>query len=178
MALATTNQELESGMNGPFTFDVPVKASTAIYKHTLISQHSGGYFVPTTTSGGGCGVGVAQHPVTSTAGDGSKRVRIETMRAYAFKNGTSGDAFSDTSIIGAPVYATDDTTVADNSASSTLPCIGWFLGFESDGKVRVFMDPGYAYLVNVLNKLQLLTDSPATADALRDNIVTSLAGLL
>lgn len=178
MSNATSNQELQTLGDGPFIFDVPVKASTAIYKDTLIAQHSGGYFVPATTSGAGAIVGVAQHAVASTAGDGSKRVRVETKRAYAFTNGSSGDAFSDTSKIGAPVYALDDHTVADNSASATLPCVGYFLGFESDGKVRVFVDPGYAYLVDVLNALQLLTDSPASADALRDNIVTAVAGLL
>ncbi len=39
---------------------------------------------------------------------------------------------------------------------------------ESDGYVRVFVDPALAAIVNAL---QILTDTPATADALRDNIV-------
>src|SRR5678815_3455125 len=165
--------------DGPFIFDMPVKASTAIYKGTLIAQHSGGYAVPYSTSGGGCAIGVAQHNVASTAVDGSMRIRVETKRAYAFTNGAGGDAFAETSKYGCPVYATDDHTVADNSASATLKCIGYFLGMESDGKVRVFVDLGYAYMVDALNALQLLTDTPASADALRDNIVASmLAGLL
>lgn len=180
MANATANLPftIEPCGDGPFIFDVPVKGSTHIYKGTLIAQHSGGYFVPGTTSGAGCAVGVAQHEVNNTGNDGDKRVRVETMRAYAFPNGSSGDAFSDTSVIGAPVYMTDDHTVADNSNSATRKCIGWFLGFESDGKVRVFLDPGYARLVDVLNGLQLLTDTPASADALRDEIVAKVAGLL
>ena len=179
MSNASANLELiPIGDGGICCFDVPVKGSTHIYKGTLISQHSGGYFVPMTTSGGGCAVGVAQHETNNTGSDGDKRVRVESMRAYAFANGTSGDAFSDTSVVGAPVYAVDDHTVADNSSTATRKCVGRFLGFESDGKVRVFVDPGYGRLIDVLNALQLLTDSPATADALRDNIVTAMAGLL
>ena len=182
MSNASSNlpNTIESLGDGPFICDVPVKGSTHIYKGTLVSQHSGGYFVPGTTSGGGGACGVAQHEAdgSGSATDGAKRVRIEFMRGYAFPNGTSGDAFSDTSKFGAPVYMGDDHTVYDNSASATLKCVGWFMGFESDGKVRVFLDPGYAYLINVLNALQLLTDTPASADALRDNIVASVAGLL
>jgi hypothetical protein len=41
---------------------------------------------------------------------------------------------------------------------------------ESDGYVRVYVDPALAAIVNVL---QTLTDSPATGDALRDNIVAA-----
>lgn len=178
MSNATSNLLTDSMGSGPFTFDVPVKGSTHIYKGTLIAQHSGGYAVPYSTSGGGCVIGVAQHEQNNTGSDGDKRVRVETGRMYAFTNGSSGDAFSDVSKIGAPVYATDDHTVADNSASATLPCVGIFMGFESDGKVRVLLDPGFAYLVTALNGLRLLTDSPATADALRDDIVAKVAGLL
>lgn len=164
--------------DGPFIANVPVKGSTHIYKGTLISQHSGGYFVPGTTSGGGAAVGISQHEIDNTGSDGDKRVKIETLRAYALKNATAGDAFSDTSLLGAPVYMSDDSTACDNSSSATRKCVGWFLGFEDDGKVRVFLDPGYARLVDVLNALQLLTNSPATADALRDEIVAAMAGLL
>lgn len=165
--------------DGPFIANVPVKGSTHIYKGTIVSQHSGGYFVPGTTSGGGCAVGIAQHEMNNTsATDGAARVKVEFLRGYAFPNGTSGDAFSDVSVFGAPVYMTDDHTVADNSSTATRKCIGWFRGFDSDGKVLVFLDPGYAYLINVLNNLALLTDTPASADALRDNIVTAVAGLL
>lgn len=180
MSNATANlpNSIEPCGDGPFIADFPVKGSTHIYKGTLIAQHSGGYFVPATTSGGGAAIGVSQHEINNTGSDGDKRVRVEMMRAYAFPNGTSGDAFSDTSVLGAPVYITDDHTVADNSSSATRKCVGYFLGFESDGKVRVFVDPGYAYLINALNALQLLTNSPANADALRDEIVAAMAALL
>ena len=52
------------------------------------------------------------------------------------------------------------------------------MGFESDGKVRVLVHPGVAFLVQILNGLQTLTNSPASADALRDEIVAVAIGLL
>lgn len=163
---------------GPVNIHVPVKGATTIYKGGLVAQHSGGYYVPLTTSGGGCAVGVAQATVANTGADGAKRLHIETERVFVLKNGTAGDAFSDTSKLGSPVYATDDNTVADNSATGTRPCVGSFCGFEADGRVRVFVSMHYAYLVQAINALQTLTDAPATADALRDNIVSAMSGLL
>lgn len=178
MANATANLITETMGDGPFIFDVPVKGSTHIYKGTLTSQHSGGYFVPTTTAGGGAVIGVSQHEVNNTGADGASRVRIESGRMYALTNGGGGDAFSDTSVIGAPAYALDDNSVGDNSATATRPCAGRFMGFEADGKVRVLVDPGFNKLVDAMNALVLLTDTPATADALRDNIVASIAAAL
>ncbi len=87
---------------------------------------------------------------------------------FAFANGAGGDAFSEASLIGSLVYGTDDHPVADNSATLTRKAVGFFMGMESDGKVRVFVDPCMAAIVNAL---QTLTDTPASADALRDNIV-------
>lgn len=177
-ATVNLNDTIKTAGDGPFIPNVPVKGATHIYQGTLIAQHSGGYFVPGTTSGAGAALGVSQHEINNTGSDGDKRVKFETLRAYALPNGTSTDAFSDTSKFGAPVYMTDDHTAADNSATGTRNCIGWFLGFDADSKVRVYLDPGYAYLINVLNGLQTLSDSPATADALRDAIVAAMAGLL
>src|SRR5262245_48494359 len=118
MANATDNLIAEAaGDTGPMVVNLPVKGSTHIYKGTLISQHSGGYYVPYSTSGGSVAVGVALHEQNNTGSDGDKRVAVESHRIYVFANGTAGDAFSDTSPLGAPVYATDDHTVADNSSS-------------------------------------------------------------
>jgi hypothetical protein len=66
------------------------------------------------------------------------------------------------------VYGTNGYTVADNSNSNARKPVGFFMGMQDDGKVRVFVDPCLARIVEVL---QGLTDAPATADALRDNIV-------
>jgi len=172
MSNSTVNLTRNSLGSAGVQFDLPVAASTHIYEGTLISQKtSGGYSAPYSASGTDVCVGVAQHEQDNSSGaDGDKRIRIETQRMYAFANGTSGDAFADTDLIGSLVYATDDHTVAKTSGTQARAPVGFYYGFETDGKVRVFIDPK---LARVVYALQLLTNSPATADALRDNIVAS-----
>lgn len=172
MSNAQFNYPLPTMGEGPtYIFDLPVAASAHIYRGTLISQlTASGNVVPYSTALSSRVVGVAQFEIDNSSGSaGDKRLRIETKRMYAMKNGTSGDAFSESSIIGDVVYGSDDHTVAKVSTGGRKP-VGFFFGMEADGKVRVFVDPTVAALVE---KLMLLTDSPATADALRDNIVAS-----
>lgn len=151
----------------------PVDGGAHIYKGTLVSQLTGtGMVVPYSTASTSACIGVAQHEADNSSGsDGDKRVLVETDRVYAFTNGTAGDAFSEASLIGSIVYATDDHTVADNSNSAARKAVGFFRGMEADGTVRVRVNPDLAMLVNAL---ATLTDAPATADALRDNIVSQL----
>lgn len=170
MANATANLiKYPIGKEG-YIFDLPVDGGSHIYDGTLVSQLTGtGMLVPYSTASTGVCVGVAQHESDNSAGsDGATRCRVETKRVYAFANGTAGDAFSEASLIGALVYGSDDHTVADNSNSVARQPVGFFLGMQADGKVRVYIDPIGAELVR---KLTTLTDAPATADALRDNIV-------
>jgi hypothetical protein len=159
------------GGPGPFQFDLPVDGGSKVFKGSLCTQLTAtGCVVPYSTASAGVAVGVAQHAADNTTGaDGDKWVRIETMRCYAFDNGAGGDAFLEASLIGSLVYGTDDHTVADNSSTQTRKAVGFFMGMETDGKVRVFVDPCRA---TVIDGLQTLTDAPATADALRDNIVS------
>lgn len=170
MANATSNLIITSvGGPGPYTFDLPVDGGSHIYKGTLVCQLTAtGAVVPYSTASSGVCIGVAQNEADNTGADGALRVLVETKRMYAFANGAGGDAFSEASLIGAVVYGTDDHTVADNSASATLKAVGFFMGMESDGKVRVLVDPCLAAIVDAL---QTLTDTPASADALRDDIV-------
>lgn len=174
MSNATSNlNRITFGMGG-YLFDLPVAASTHIYNGTLISQlTSGGNAVPYSTSSSEHAVGVSTHEQDNSSGsNGDKRIEVESKRLFAFANGSSGDAFADTDLIGAPVYATDDHTVAKTSGSGARKPVGFFYGFEADGKVRVYVDPP---LARVYALLMGLTDSPATADALRDNIVAGFA---
>jgi hypothetical protein len=159
-----------------YIFDLPVKAAKHIYAGSLVCQlTSGGLAVPYSTASSEHAVGVATHEqdnTIGTAGDGDKRIQVETKRMFAFINGASSDAFADTDAIGAPVYGTDDHTVAKTSNSNARKPVGFFMGFEADGKVRVYVDPIMARLYATL---MALTDAPATADALRDNIVAGVA---
>lgn len=172
MANATSNLITTSvGGPGPYTFDLPVDGGSHIYKGTLVCQlTASGAVVPYSTASSGVCIGVAQHEVDNSGGsDGDLRVLVECKRMYALTNGAGGDAFSEASMIGAVVYASDDHTVADNSNSAAYKAVGFFMGMESDGKVRVLVDPCLAKIVDCL---KTLTDTPASADALRDNIVS------
>jgi hypothetical protein len=153
MSNASASGQYSDTLNdGPFIFDLPLDGGSKVYRTCLVSQLiATGFVVPYSTAASGPAVGVAQHDVDNTSGsDGDKRVRIETKRGYVFTNGTSGDAFSEASLIGSVVYATDDHTVADNSGNSAYRAVGFFLGMESDGKVRVFVDPVAATLADSL----------------------------
>ncbi len=163
-----------SGGPGPFQFDLPVDAGSAVFHGSLCTQLTAtGMVVPYSTAAAGVAVGVAQHAADNSAAgaaDGDKRVRIETKRMFVFTNGAGGDAFSEATLIGSLVYGTDDHTVAKTSGTQARKAVGFFYGMETDGTVRVFVDPALASIVNVL---QTLTDTPATADALRDGIVAA-----
>ena len=126
--------------------------------------------VPYSTAASGVCVGVAQHGADNALGaDGDLRCMVETKRTYCFKNGTAGDAFSEATLIGSVVYGVDDNTVAKVSTAGRK-AVGFYMGLEADGKVRVWIDPCIAKIVDVL---QTLADSPATADALRDGVVAA-----
>lgn len=159
------------GLEG-YIFDLPVDGGSRIYDGTFVSQLTAtGQAVPTSTAASGACVGVAQHTADNIdGGDGDKRVQIETKRMFAFANGAGADAFSDTAPIGSVAYALDDNTVADNSNAGANKAVGFFFGMESDGRVRVYIDPISARIVDAL---KTLTDAPASADALRDNIVAA-----
>lgn len=174
MAISTVNLDIYSFGAEGFLYDLPVAAAVHIYMGTLVAQlTASGYVVPFSTAASEHAVGVATHEQDNSAGaNGAKRVRVESHRIYAFANGAGGDAFADTDFIGAPVYASDDHTVAKTSQVGTLKPIGTFRGFEADGKVRVFIDAAFGRMVAALGSL---TDSPATADALRDNLVAKFA---
>lgn len=174
MSNSTTNlARITHGKEG-YIFDLPVAASTHIYDGTLVVQVTAtGGLAPYSTASSGWVVGVAQHEQDNSSGAlGDKRARVESHRVYAFTNGTAGDAFADVDKIGIPVYGTDDHTVAKTSNSGARQPVGFFMGFEADSKVRVLIDP---ILARVYATLMALTDTPATADALRDNLVAGFA---
>lgn len=119
-------------------FHWPVKTSTTIYAGNMVAQQlSDGLLMPATGAGTGPAIGKATHTVSSAAA--GQRLVVETDRIYTFANGSSTDAFSEASLLGAPAYAFDDHTVYDNDASGTLQQCGTFQGMEPDGKVRVYM---------------------------------------
>lgn len=179
--MANTAENLTITSLGPegISFHLPVDGGAHIYEGSFVSQLTAtGCVVPTSTAASGVCVGVATMESDNTSGsDGDKRVKVETKRLYLASNGTAGDAFSDASLIGSVAYAFDDHTVYDNSASNTLQPVGFFMGMDASGKVKVFVDPVAASIVAAIKAIAL-TDSPASADALRDDLQADLAGFM
>lgn len=119
-------------------FHVPVKTSQAIYYGTLVAQQlADGLLVPATAAGAGPAIGKACQTITSASA--GQRCLVETDRMYRFTNGSSTDAFSEASLLGAPAFAFDDHTVYDNDAAGTLQQCGTYQGMDADGKVVVYV---------------------------------------
>lgn len=145
MANSTTDIQLDGiGQDGR-RFHLPVKTAQTIPEGVLVAQQiADGLLVPATAAGAGPAIGKSTHRITSaTAG---QRMLIETDRIYILANGTSTDAFSDASQIGAPVYAFDDHTGYDNDGAGTLQQCGTFQGMEADGRIRVKVSTEHAAL--------------------------------
>lgn len=151
MANATASGQYSDSLgDGPFIFALPVDGGSKVYRTCLVSQLTAtGAAVPYSTAASGPCVGVAQADVDNSAGsDGDKRVRVETKRAYAFAINSTD--FTEASLIGAVCYGTDDHTVASSSNNNERRAVGFFLGMESDGKARVFVDPVAATAADAL----------------------------
>ncbi len=120
---------------------LPVDGGAKIFKGTLVSQLTAtAMLVAGSTASSGPAIGVATHDVDNSAGsDGDLRCIVRTDQIFIFANGTSTDACSEATKLFSVVYMSDDHTVYDNSAGSTLQPAGRFLGLEPDGRVRVFV---------------------------------------
>ncbi len=173
---------------------LPVDGGSHLYGGTLVSQLTAtAMLVPGSTAASGPAVGVATHETDNTSGsDSDKRCIVHTDKIFLFANGLTTDACSEATLLGAPVYMSDDHTVFDNDAGGTLMRAGYFAGMEDDGKVRVFVTAfGAAGAVaaapaaltftavagtanDTPEAVPNPTDTPSTADALRDDLVATL----
>lgn len=192
MSNATSSIVMKPYGKGGRSLTLPVDGGSTIYAGTLVAQLTAtGALVPASTASSGPAIGVATHDVVNSGSDGDKRCSVLTEQVFCFANGTSTDACSEATLLGAPVYAADDHTVYDNDASGTLMRAGFFLGMEPDGTVRVLVTPAavasvaadvgaltYTAVAGTANTtLQACpdpTNAPADADALRDDIVATL----
>lgn len=144
MALATAAIGMKNADAQGRRLHLPVKSGTQIYAGTFVSQMTAtGLLVPTSTAGAGPAVGKA---TMSVLGDGTNRCEVETDCTYRVTNGSSTDAFAESSPLGSPVYALDDHTGADNSNSGTLQALGTFRGMEADGTIRVYVNSDQGYV--------------------------------
>lgn len=175
--------------------DWQIKASTSLFRGGLVACLLG-QLVPFTTANAGPAIGMLDADFVGGAADGDKRAQFETDRVFILANAGDIDA---TIAFGAPLFGTDDHTVAASSSSGTRPLAGFFDGLEVDATgtavgVRVLVcardaiNGGEAALVAALTATAVAgaasdgtlvampdpTDTPATADALRDDLVAVL----
>jgi hypothetical protein len=118
---------------------LPVKATTQIYEGSIVAQIAGAC-CPITTAGAGGALGVAESDMLGGATDGAKRISILTDAIFVFKNGVA--AFADATPFGALVFAEDDNSVGTGALGAAAGCVGRFVGFEDDGRVRVYIAEG------------------------------------
>jgi hypothetical protein len=136
MALLTAGIPPQPYGAGGRKVSLPVKATAQIYEGSLVSQIAGAC-VATSTASGGAVVGVAEHDMLGGASDGTKRISVLTDQIFLFPNGTA--AVADTTPYGTLLYAEDDHTVGLGGLGATQQIVGRFVGFEDDGRVRVFI---------------------------------------
>jgi len=191
---AANRQPTSVGKEGR-KLNIGVDAGTHIYEGTLISQLTAtGMAVPYSTASSGPVVGVSMHEAdnsASGAADGDKEVQVEWDAEFVFANGTSTDEVLVSTPLGTVLFGTDDHTIALTDGGTGRQPVGFFCGLEPDGRVRVFVSPRAAAAVaadvgaltftavagtanTTLEALPNPTDTPASADALRDDIVANL----
>jgi hypothetical protein len=121
---------------GPRKVTLPVKATSQIWESSIVAQIAGAC-CPITTAGAGDAVGVAEFDMLGGAADGTKRISVLTDGIFIFKNGVA--AFSDATPFGALAFAEDDNSVGTGALGTAAGVVGRFVGFEDDGRVRVFI---------------------------------------
>lgn len=115
---------------------LPVKAAAQIFEGAMVAQVAGACVAATTASAGQV-VGIAEHDMLGGASDGTKRISVLTDCIFIFKNGVA--AFTDATPYGALAYAEDDNSVGVGGLGATQSVAGTFVGFEDDGRVRVYI---------------------------------------
>lgn len=112
----------------------PVKASTEVFKGSLVCVDATGYAVPGADSAGLTFVGVAIEGADNSAGaSGAISVRVQTMGVFSFAKGGS-ETQAD---VGTALNISDSQTVTVDSTINTITC-GSLEGLDgSDLWVRI-----------------------------------------
>lgn len=112
----------------------PVKASTKVYKGSLVCVDATGFAVAGADSAGNTFVGMAIENADNSAGsDGTTNVRVQTMGVFSFAKGGS-ETQAD---VGSQLFIVDDQTVTSDSTINNIAC-GTLEGLDgSDLWVRI-----------------------------------------
>ena len=134
LAAERNTPQLTEGLYGQ-----PVKASTKIYKGSLVVANAG-YAAPGTAATGLVALGRAEQTVdNSTGANGDKSINIKPG-VFRFGNSASADAIAQADV-GADCYIVDDQTVAKTNGTNTRSRAGKIHSVDSVG-VWVFIGIG------------------------------------
>lgn len=192
-ALTQANVKIAQLADNPQS--APQKGSTTIFQNGIVMLDGSGFAKPGATAAGCVGVGVASDndglpSFVNGGADGAKLVTYTEGTFGPFGNSAGGDEITAASV-GRPCYIVDDQTVALTSNSGARSPAGRVHSVDSSG-VFVTMGKSVARQVAALAAITALTDdsagtanntiaampnptdTPASADALRDDIVANL----
>ena len=116
------------------TLSIPVKASTTIYKGSLVGVDATGYAVPMSDTSGLRMMGVATAGVDNSAGSsGDLNVKLDVQKVQKMACASATQAW-----VGVNVYAVDDNTVALIATTTNGILVGVVTKFISATQVEVY----------------------------------------
>lgn len=140
---------------------LPVAATTQLYQGGLLSQVSGAC-VPSTTSGAGDCIGVAEHDQLGGATDGAKEVVVLTEQIFLFVAGSAAPTTA--TAYNTPLFLESDYQVGTGGLGATQRRAGQFRGMADDGRVKVYVG-SFGAVGSSLNERAIgtaLTDTATT----------------
>jgi hypothetical protein len=142
----TSDFQMKQMLADGYAADLPVAASTAIYKGSLVGWNATGYltsYVPyaqATAPTGTPFVGIALESVASQTSDGDKNCRVQVKGMFEYPLSAAAQAD-----VGKPVYALDNATLtklhvpAPIKTGGGYELVGVIVGIPSAGNVLVDM---------------------------------------
>lgn len=139
MTAATADRLLSRFGDGAVqNLELPMGASTTMFRATMISLDVSGFAFPTTGSLARRVVGVSTEAKANTGAAGAKTIRVE-RGCFGLVNGTGDDAIT-VADVGQVCYALDDQTVTRTSQNGTLPFAGRVARLEGG---LIFVEVGF-----------------------------------
>jgi len=142
----TVAPEFKNQLADGYAVDAQVAASTVIYKWSFVGYNASGYLTSyvaptaaTTATGaapnGTSFLGVALENIPSQTADGDRRCRVQIQGTFTYT--LTSVAVTE---LGAPVFATDNSTLASTGGSARVGAfVGTIIGIDSSDKATIQM---------------------------------------
>lgn len=145
MALGADRNTPQQGAGGVIPLlSVPLKASTKVYKGSLVVSDAG-YLAPGRAATGLIALGCAQAQYDNSAGSNGTISGNVLRGTFYFANSSAGDAIAQANCQ-APCYIVDDQTVALTDGNGTRSLAGTVIAVDSGG---VWVEVGFGQLDTV-----------------------------